>query len=68
MKNYKEEFDALEALPVEDLFKIVERDALVFEAGIMEAVKRYIKFKTNTYIDRDVLVVLLGMEKEKEDE
>lgn len=68
MKSYKEEFDALEALPVEDLFETVERDALVFEAGITEAVKRYIKFKTNAYIDRDVLVALFGMEEEKEDE
>ncbi len=51
-----------------DQYEQISRDTLIFEAGIFEAVKRFVKATDSAnYVDKRILVALIGM-KEDEDE
>ena len=73
MPNYKEDWMGDNTMDdVKDIlgsiltpsFKELSKDALIFEAGVFEAVKRYIKKRG--YIDKDILLALIGEGKEDE--
>lgn len=52
----------------DDKYEGVSRDALLYEAGIFEAVKRFIKATDSVnYVDKRMLVALLGIEEDKDE-
>ena len=73
MPNYKEDWMVDNTMDdVKDIlgsiltpsFNELSKDALIFEAGVFEAVKRYIKKRD--YIEKDILLALIGEGKEDE--
>ena len=60
-------FDPIECADVEDLFgEDFVSDALIFEAGIHEAVNRYILAKKEQFIERDIIMAMLGLKEGEE--
>lgn len=70
-KIYTEtEFEPIECSPIEDLFDAEEDiyehlvENLLFEAGIVEAVKRLLS--SGRYVTTEEIAIILGVEKDEE--
>lgn len=48
-------------------FADMSRDMLVFETGVFEAVKRYVKACEDYQIKRNMLMALMGIEEDKDE-